>query len=108
DEPLRLREAQVEHRSERLAAGDHAPHAFGVREALHRGSDVGCALVIEGRRLHACSRAACRAASSRRGVTGVSVISTPSGASASLTAFTIAAGGAMAPPSPMPFWPNSV
>ena len=43
----------------------------------------------------------------RRGVSGDSVISTPSGASASLTALAIAAGGAIAPPSPMPFWPNA-
>ena len=34
----------------------------------------------------------------RRGVSGDSVISTPSGASASFTAFAIAAGGAIAPP----------
>src|SRR5437879_6137367 len=38
------------------------------------------------------------AASRRRGVRGVSLSSTPSGARASLTALKIAAGGAMAPP----------
>jgi len=39
-------------------------------------------------------------------VIGNSVSSTPSGAIASFTALAIAAGGPIAPPSPIPFWPN--
>ena len=41
-------------------------------------------------------------------VTGVESTSTPTVPSASLIAFAMAAGGPMAPPSPMPFWPNRV
>src|SRR5262245_9385119 len=48
------------------------------------------------------------AAMTRRGVIGVSFTSAPIEASASRTALAIAAGGAMAPPSPMPFTPYSV
>src|SRR5262245_27287566 len=44
----------------------------------------------------------------RRGVIGISQISTPSFESASLTALATAAPGPIAPPSPTPFWPNSV
>ena len=42
-----------------------------------------------------------------RGVIGDTSNSAPSGRSASLMALAIAAGGAMAPPSPIPFTPNS-
>ena len=45
------------------------------------------------------------AAMMRRGVAGVSPISTPKGRSASLIALTMAAGGAMALPSPTPLMP---
>jgi len=44
----------------------------------------------------------------RRGVTGDTKSSAPSALSASLIALVIAAGGAMAPPSPRLFWPNRV
>src|SRR5215831_1490858 len=58
----------------------------------------------------ACDDACARriAASTRRGVSGVSLTSAPNGASASRTALAIAAGGAMAPPSPIPLTPYSV
>src|ERR1700722_13853555 len=46
------------------------------------------------------------AARTRLGVTGVSNTAAPSGRNASLTALTIAAGGPIAPFSPMPFMPN--
>ena len=48
------------------------------------------------------------AVNTRRGVIGVSATSTPDSRKASLTAFAIAAGGGIAPPSPSPFTPNSV
>jgi hypothetical protein len=48
------------------------------------------------------------AAMTRRGVIGVSLISAPRAARASRTALAIAAGGATAPPSPIPFMPYSV
>src|SRR5262249_34105427 len=54
-----------------------------------------------------CSRRA-MAATMRCGVMGDINSSTPSGRSASLTALAMAAGGAMAPPSPIPLTPNSV
>src|SRR5205823_9083020 len=58
------------------------------------------------------SRAFVIAASTRAGVSGVSLTSAPPGApiaaSASRTALAIAAGGATAPPSPIPFMPYSV
>ena len=44
----------------------------------------------------------------RLGVIGVSLISTPIGFKASRMALAMAAGGEMAPPSPMPFMPYSV
>jgi len=56
----------------------------------------------------AASRALRIAAITRRGVIGVSLTSAPMLASASRTALAIAAGGATAPPSPMPFMPYSV
>src|SRR5271156_5214006 len=48
------------------------------------------------------------AAITRRGVIGVSLTSAPIAERASRTALAIAAGGATAPPSPMPFIPYSV
>ena len=54
------------------------------------------------------TRALLIAASTRCGVSGVSLISTSNGASASRTALAMAAGGATAPPSPIPFMPYSV
>src|SRR6516225_4654536 len=61
---------------------------------------------------HCCSPAPWRqspiAARTRLGVIGVSFTSAPIDASASRTAFAIAAGGPMAPPSPKPLTPNSV
>jgi len=44
----------------------------------------------------------------RCGVIGDTSNSAPSGRSASFTALAMAAGGAMAPPSPMPLTPNYV
>lgn len=49
-----------------------------------------------------------RAVQTRNGVAGVSVISTPSGASASLIAQMIAAGVVCIAPSPQPFAPSGV
>jgi len=49
-----------------------------------------------------------RRAPREAGVTGVLVIRTSKGASASSTAFAIAAGGEMAPPSPRPLRPSGL
>jgi len=54
------------------------------------------------------ARAVPMPATMRCGVIGETSNSTPSGRSASLTALAMAAGGAMAPPSPIPLTPNSV
>src|SRR5580693_7421450 len=53
-----------------------------------------------------CDCAPAIAARTRLAVTGVSNTAAPRGRSASLTALTIAAGGPIAPFSPMPFMPN--
>ena len=53
-------------------------------------------------------RAAWSRATTRAADTGVSVTRTPKGASASSTAFAIAAGGEIAPPSPSPFTPRGL
>jgi hypothetical protein len=42
----------------------------------------------------------------RRGVIGETSSSAPNGRNASFTALAMAAGGAIAPPSPMPLTPN--
>src|SRR6202011_761663 len=99
---------EIEHRPERLTAREQpgaglAAQSFGgLRDALREHER-------EGRGLHAgvFARAASSAAMTRCGVIGRRSIDTPSGRSASLTALAIAAGGPMAPPSPIPFWPNS-
>ena len=109
------RKPQVQHRSERLSAGQElwplAPAASDGQCLRHiAGTDV----VERARPSCAATRGSLDglarpiASSSRRGVSGVSVSSTPSGRSASLTALKITAGGAIAPPSPMPLMPNSV
>src|SRR5262249_18496069 len=106
-----LRQAKVEQRPQRLRAGRRTRAAGeqlqGLRPALR--PDIG-----EGRGLHrfspvvAAPRAAWIAASTRDGLAGRSVTSAPSGARASLMALTMAAGGPIAPLSPMPFWPKVV
>jgi len=53
-------------------------------------------------------RARAIASTMRRGVMGDTSSSAPRPFSASLTALVMAAGGAMAPPSPRPFWPKRV
>ena len=49
-----------------------------------------------------------QSASTTTGPRGVRVTVTPNGASASSTAFAIAAGGEMAPPSPTPLMPRGL
>ena len=106
-----------------LAPGGRRDHVAGVGVGRTRGvalalarsrrcerdgrSDIRRAFVLEWSGLHACPRSAiaCRM---RRGVIGETSNSAPSGRNASLIALAIAAGGAMAPPSPMPLTPNSV
>src|SRR5207244_8142142 len=111
DQQARPREPQVQHRSERLPAGQElGPGGPQRRQSLR---NVAWPDIVEACRLHAMSvragaPARSIAASRRRGVSGVSVSSTPSGRNASLTALKTTAGGAMAPPSPMPLMPNSV
>ena len=109
DEERRLGEAQVEHRPQRLAAGED----LGVGPAGEHGHGLGDRLrprVVEGGRLHAAALARARSTAStmRRGVIGETSSSAPRPFSASLTALVMAAGGAMAPPSPRPFWPKRV
>ena len=107
DQHIRLRQAKVEHGAERLAAGDEFDGQVAAFRQRNRSSGIRRALVLEPNRLH--DRARCAiACRMRRGVIGDTSNSAPSGRSASFTALAIAAGGAMAPPSPMPLTPNSV
>src|SRR5262249_11018162 len=102
----------------RLTAGQELGAALGVGAVGQRRDgllQVGGPQVIEPRRLHALPAgdaldavARSIASNRRRGVSGGSLSSTPSGRSASLTALKITAGGAIAPPSPMPLMPNCV
>src|SRR5580704_5955517 len=67
--------------------------------------------VVEFRRFHALAalaRARANSRMTRRGVSGVSLKLAPMPENASATALAIAAGGAMAPPSPRPLTPYSV
>ena len=109
DQLVHLGQAQVEHGAQRLAAAADLGK-FRAAQQRHCLVDAVGAPVVEGGGFHATTPtpARRRAARIRRGDAGLSMISTPSLASASLMALTMAAGGAMAPPSPMPFCPNSV
>ena len=62
----------------------------------------------EGGGLHAAPSAAMIAAITRSGLIGRASTRAPIPASASFTALAMAAGGPIAPPSPMPFCPNLV
>ena len=115
DQERRTREPQIQHGTERLTAGQELRAAFGVGQRRHGLVHVARPYVVETRRLHAPpagegAEALARSIASnrRRGVSGVSVSSTPNDLSASLTALKMTAGGAIAPPSPMPLMPNSV
>ena len=100
--------AQVEHRHQRLPAGDRGR---GDAVARERRAGLGHGLgpdVVEGRGFHAppfARRARSTASDTRRGVSGVSLKLAPMLRNASATALAITAGGAMAPPSPRPFTP---
>ena len=93
-------------------------HAVALREQA-RPPRRRCGLrVVEGRRLSCRLRAASPASSARRLARSAARMHAARSAarrprrraprSASLTALAIAAGGPIAPLSPMPFWPNSV
>src|ERR1700690_1007592 len=112
DDQIRLDQPQIEHRPQRLPAGNDLGRAVRPGHQGKRGLHVGWTIVGERCRLHAADLSASRAASTastmRRGEIGECRSSTPSGRSASFTALAMAAGGAIAPPSPMPLTPNIV
>ncbi len=110
DDQIRLDQAEVEHRAERLPAGHDLGGALGFCHQGDRRIQACRPLIGEGCGFHACrlSRASSTASTSRRGEIGECRSLTPSGRSASFTALVIAAGGAMAPPSPIPLTPNMV
>ena len=109
DQQVGLDQPQIQHRTERLAAGEKLHDDVVAAAERNRGGKIGRARIIEPNRLHVALRPACAmAVKIRRGVIGESSNSAPNGRKASLTALAIAAGGAMAPPSPMPLTPNSV
>jgi hypothetical protein len=94
DQQIRLYQAQVQHRPERLPAGQIFHH--GVLAATERegSGEVVRAFVIETYRFHCALRPACAMASRiRRGVIGEWSSSAPSRCNASFTPLTIAAAG---------------
>src|SRR6185503_16830346 len=115
DEDARAREPEVQHGHEALTARQHLGGVAVTRQDLYRLRRAAGRVVLEGGGLHAepprlARRAAPSAISSstRDGPRGARVTRTPNGASASSTALAIAAGGEMAPPSPMPLTPRGL
>ena len=108
DQEVRLCQAEIEHRSERLAAGQKLHRKVLALQKCDRIGQSRRPRIIESCGLHAASLALWIASKMRRGVMGEAQTSAPSGRSASLIALAIAAGGPMAPPSPRPLTPNSV
>src|SRR5262249_51185715 len=112
DDDPRARQAHVQHRDEALSAGQHLRLVAVLRQ------DFGGALrrlgqhVVERDRLHVRSppallpRAFSMRPSTADGPSGARVTRTSNGRSASSTALAIAAGGEIAPPSPMPLMPS--
>ena len=97
DQALWTHKPEIEHRSEGLAAGGDRLRAAGGPGVCESGG------------LHwAAPFARASAASTCYGVIGNSPTAAPRSARASFTALAIAAGGPMAPVSPMPFWPKCV
>src|SRR5678815_1576922 len=109
DQQVGLYQAQIQHRAERLPAGQKLHRDVLACTERAGGGEVAGAFVIEAYRFHVVLRPACAmAVRIRRGVMGECSSSTPNRRRASFTALTMAAGGAIAPPSPMPLTPNSV
>ena len=113
DQQVRLGKTQVHHGAQRLSAAHDPGLAVGTAERSQRVLERSRALMIEFCGFHAASPsrfvlAAAIAASTRRGVNGVSVTSAPILLSASLIALPMAAGVGMVTPSPMPLMPYSV
>src|SRR5690606_10037234 len=110
DDDAGLGQPHVEQRHEALAAGQQLGLVAVLGEQRQRLVDRRGPAVGEGCRLHRAPsrRAASIASHTRRGVIGVWQIDTPKSCRASVTALAMAAGGAMAPPSPMPFMPSTV
>mgnify|MGYP003673429979 CR=1 FL=1 len=104
DQPGGPGKPQVHHWPERLVAGHRLVAGFGEKR-LRQGI---CAREVECSCFHdVCPPVPAFASASRMrsGVSGMSDTSAPSGLSASFTALAMAAGGPIAPLSPMPFWP---
>src|SRR5262245_63516633 len=112
DQKIGKHDPQVEHRQQRLAAGDcHRCRTVRGERCAGLGNGLR-GHVVEGCRFHG-RRAFARLATSiasetRRGVSGVSLKLAPMSRNASATALAMAAGGAIAPPSPRPLTPYSV
>jgi hypothetical protein len=62
DDQFRLDQPQIEHRTERLAAGDDPGRGLAFRQYGKRGRQVARAFVSESSRLHAAGLSAPRAA----------------------------------------------
>src|SRR5262247_440007 len=109
DQKVGQRDSQSEHRHQRLAAGDRGRRRT-IRSQQRAGVGDGFRnCVVEYRRFHGwgffARRALSIASETRRGVSGVSLKVAPMSRNASEIALAMAAGGAIAPPSPSPFTP---
>src|SRR4029453_4960758 len=105
--------SKIEHGHQALAAGQHLGVVSVLRERGHRLGDGPRREIVEGRGLHArpparplFARAAPMRSRTVEGPSGARVTRTPKGDSASSTALASAAGGEIAPPSPMPLTPS--
>src|SRR3954453_17147305 len=109
DQEIGLHQAQIQHRPEGLAARQEFDRGVFAARSRHSGGKIGRTHVVETNRLNLWLRPACAiACNTCRGVIGETRSSARNGRKASLTALMIAAGGAIPPPSPSPFTPNSV
>src|SRR5262249_45036649 len=104
DQQRRPGQAQGQHGDQALAAGQHLGVAAASRDGAHRLVEAARSRVLERGGLHDFPSRP----STTDGPGGVRVTLAPNAASASSTALAMAAGGEMAPPSPMPLTPSGL
>src|SRR2546425_155154 len=98
---------QGKHGNETLSSREHLSVVTMAAKRLHRVGSARGRDVFEGWRLHAFFARRIRSRTTE-GPRGVRVTRTFQGASASSTALAMAAGGEMAPPSPIPLMPRGL
>ena len=104
DQTLGARDAELERRNERVAAGEE--FRIAVAEQLERVVDALGEVVVERRGDHCLASSIARQTLS--GVVGIPMSVTPRCESASTTAFTTAGAAAIVPVSPTPLTPSGL